>query len=801
MNHQDLKILISAYIDGEVTAEERKIVEDHCAECEECHKELSQFKNISLSLRKMPHERLSPDVDLKLTARMGPTKERIMHKQHTYVQWSSLAAAACLLVICIYTVQIYMKRGLQARVRDAGLYLTQQTGHLGTTNQYEPYYLASNYAVDRTSREVVVDHNEVQRLAKDRSTMARMKSATDDIGDQFSSANTGYPRTEVSDAVSAGKFAGNKADTLQMALMKPNEPYDKRPNYALEKKSEEAIISARAYTAIKEQELLAPSPAAVGGVYSMEPSVMNMPVRDDRYREDDALIYAEAFPRTYYPITPVNTESYDQTYENGYLSPVNTPLSTFSIDVDTASYSNIRRYLNQGQLPPTDAVRIEELINYFSYNYPEPMWGQPFSITTEVAPCPWNPSHQLAMIGLKGKRLSGISMPASNLVFLIDVSGSMNQLNKLPLLQDAFRMLAHELEGKDKVSIVVYAGAAGLVLDATPGNYKEQILNAVARLQAGGSTAGGDGIRLAYQVARNNFIPKGNNRVILATDGDFNVGISSDDELVRMIESYRDQGIFLTVLGFGEGNLKDSKMEKLADHGNGNYFYIDNQQEARKVLVNELGSTLFTIAKDVKIQVEFNPATVREYRLIGYENRALAKEDFNNDAKDAGELGAGHTVTALYEMIPEQGMVPEYGVDRLVYQKPPQIIRGNTSDIMTVKLRYKEPHGSISQLIKKTVARRDVHSMIQSDNLRFASAVAEFGLLLRNSPFRGQASFEHVLNQVRSSKPDAFGYRQEFTGLVERARALSPYIAPEPIPMPMVYQDHGQERKSDKGQK
>ncbi len=347
-----------------------------------------------------------------------------------------------------------------------------------------------------------------------------------------------------------------------------------------------------------------------------------------------------------------NTEAYDYIAESIFVSAAFDPVSTFSIDVDRASYSNIRRFINDGQLPPEDAVRIEEMINYFTYDYPAPTSDHPFSVTAEMSVAPWNSLHKLVRIGIQGRKIDTEDLPPTNLVFLIDVSGSMQSANKLPLLKSSFRMLVGELRPEDRVALVVYAGAAGLVLPSTPGDSKDEILEAIEALEAGGSTAGGEGIKLAYEVARENYIEGGNNRVILATDGDFNVGASSDAEMVRLIEEMREDGTFLTVLGFGTGNIKDSKMEKLADHGNGNFAYIDNLMEARKVLVTEMGGTLLTIAKDVKIQVEFNPARVQAYRLIGYENRALRDEEFNDDTKDAGELGAGHSVTALYEVIP-----------------------------------------------------------------------------------------------------------------------------------------------------
>jgi len=471
-----------------------------------------------------------------------------------------------------------------------------------------------------------------------------------------------------------------------------------------------------------------------------------------------------------------NTEQYNRIEENRFVKVKDNPLSTFSIDVDTASYSNLRRFINQGELPPKDAVRIEEMINYFTYNYPQPEGNKPFSISTEISEAPWNPNHKLVQVGLQGKRISTENLPPSNLVFLIDVSGSMEDENKLPLLKSAFKLLVNQLSAKDKVSIVVYAGNAGLVLPSTPGNEKSKILAAIDQLQAGGSTAGGEGIKLAYQIARKNFLSSGNNRVILATDGDFNVGVSSDGELVRLIEDYRNQGVFLTVLGVGMGNLKDAKMEQLADKGNGNYAYIDNLQEAKKVLVTEMGGTLLTIAKDVKVQVEFNPAKVQAYRLIGYENRMLQAQDFNNDKKDAGELGAGHSVTALYEIIPvgAKSDVKLSQVDSLRYQQnkvDPNAYKSN--ELMLVKLRYKNPKEATSQLITQPLVDRGVKLANASNNLKFAAAVAEYGMILRQSEYKGKANFDEVLSLARQSKDvDLSGYRAEFISLVEKTKSL-----------------------------
>jgi len=466
-----------------------------------------------------------------------------------------------------------------------------------------------------------------------------------------------------------------------------------------------------------------------------------------------------------------HTEDYDHLPENPFLAVSSSPLSTFSIDVDRASYANVRRFIRSGQRPPVDAVRIEELVNYFTYEYAEPEGDLPFSVHADVARAPWQPEHRLVRIGLQGRKVAMGDIPPGNLVFLIDVSGSMSSPDKLPLLKTAFRMLVDQLRPRDRVAIVVYAGAAGLVLPSTPGSEKGRILEALDRLEAGGSTAGGEGIRLAYQVARENHVRGGNNRVILATDGDFNVGPSSDSEMVRLIEEKREQGTFLTVLGFGTGNLKDAKMEQIADHGNGNFAYIDNELEARKVLVQEMGGTLLTIAKDVKLQVEFNPTRVAAYRLIGYENRVLATEDFDDDRKDAGELGAGHTVTALYEVIPlgSRSTTPVRGTDSLRYQT--RDVKGSaagTDELLFVKLRYKDPDGSGSRLLAHAVPDRV--GELRGD-FRFAAAVAAFGMVLRESEHCGEFALGDVVALARGALgADREGYRAEFMELVEAAR-------------------------------
>ncbi len=476
-----------------------------------------------------------------------------------------------------------------------------------------------------------------------------------------------------------------------------------------------------------------------------------------------------------------NTEDYDNITENGFHKVINDPLSTFSIDVDAASYSNVRRFLNNGQLPPAGAVRTEEFINYFKYNYPQPTDKHPFSITTEMSVCPWNNDHKLVMIGLQGRNIPVENLPASNLVFLIDVSGSMEGENRLGLVKSSLKMLTEQLREKDNISIVVYAGNAGLVLPTTNGSDKMKIKTAIDALEAGGSTAGGKGIQLAYKIAKQKILKDGNNRVILCTDGDFNVGASSDDELVRMIEKERESGVYLTVLGYGMGNYKDNKMQQLADKGNGNHAYIDGINEAKKVLINEFGGTLFTIAKDVKLQVEFNPAKVAGYRLIGYENRMLNKEDFNDDKKDAGELGSGHTVTALYEIIPfgiKSSFLKE--VDLLKYQKNKVQEKASnfSNELFTVKFRYKEPTKNTSELIVHSVQDKRISFNETSNNFRFATAIACFGMLLRQSEFKGNNTYNNILQMANDATgDDKEGYRKEFITLVKKAAALSKNIA------------------------
>lgn len=473
----------------------------------------------------------------------------------------------------------------------------------------------------------------------------------------------------------------------------------------------------------------------------------------------------------------VNTEEYEAFKENRFLSVVQHPLSTFSLDVDAASYGNIRRMINQGQMPEKDAVRVEEMMNYFSYNYPQPTDGHPVRIVTETAACPWNGKHNIVRIGVKAKEIPSETLPASNFVFLIDVSGSMYGADKLPLVKSSMKLLVNNLRPKDRVAIVTYAGAAGEALPSTSASDKQKIIDALENLQAGGSTAGGAGIELAYKIAEKNFVKGGNNRVILCTDGDFNVGVSSAEGLESLIETKHKSGIFLTVLGYGMGNYKDNKLQTLAQKGNGNHAYIDNLQEANKVLVNEFGSTMYAVAKDVKLQVEFNPNFVNAYRLIGYETRLLNDEDFNDDTKDAGELGAGHTVTALYEIVPVGVDMPVGKVDALKYQQPKNEVSlpkfTDSKELLTVKLRYKNPNEDVSRKLEVPVLASNANANVSPD-FNFVMAAAMFGQLLRDSDYKGDATYQKVVELARKGLgDDVNGYRREFVRLVEAVEQLS----------------------------
>lgn len=475
------------------------------------------------------------------------------------------------------------------------------------------------------------------------------------------------------------------------------------------------------------------------------------------------------------PSEEYNTEEYNYIEENGYIAVSSAPLSTFSADVDTASYTNIRRMIYDGYDVPPEAVRIEEMINYFDYNYSDPEDNEPFAVHAELSDCPWNKDTELLMIGINTKSTDALldDREPMNLVFLIDVSGSMYSEDKLPLVQKSFSMLTDNLSSKDRISIVTYAGSDEVVLEGADGNDREKVLDAINSLEAGGSTAGAAGINTAYEIAEKYFIKGGNNRVILATDGDLNVGLSSESELTELIEEKRESGVFLSVLGFGSGNLKDNKLEALADHGNGNYSYIDSEREAQKVLVDEMSGTLYTAAKDVKFQLEFNPTNIKGYRLIGYENRTMAAEDFSDDTKDAGEIGAGHSVTVLYELVPVQSPM-EIGSD-LKYSAN----QGSTkteNELLTVNIRYKEPEGSESKLLSYPV-EQSLYSKTMSENMTFAAAVAEFGMLLRNSRYIGDITYSNIATQLSEYDYHSDEFKDEFVYLVNtmKRRAVNSY--------------------------
>ncbi|MBY0461542.1 MAG: VWA domain-containing protein [Gemmataceae bacterium] len=465
-----------------------------------------------------------------------------------------------------------------------------------------------------------------------------------------------------------------------------------------------------------------------------------------------------------------NAESYGAIVENEFRSPLVEPRSTFSSDVNTASYSNVRRFLNEGRLPPKDAVLLAEFVNYFPYQYPAPKGSDPVSLTLDLGPCPWKPEHKLARIGVRARDIPQDEIPARNLVFLIDTSGSMAASNRLPLVKECLLLLVNRLTDKDQVTIVTYAGEAGLKLPTTPGSRKQAIRDVVNSLNANGSTNGGGGITLAYEMARRSFIQGGANRVILCTDGDFNVGVSNQSDLRQLIEKERASGVFLSVLGFGMGNYKDATLKELANYGNGQHAYIDTIAEGRKVFVEQAG-TLVCVAKDVKFQIDFNPAKVGAYRLIGYENRILKQEDFKNDEKDAGDMGAGHTVTALYEIVPKGVKINLPDVDPIKYQKPTEVA-GNADEWLTVKMRYKQPDGEASKELAATLA--GAGQEVAGEDFRFASAVVEFGLLLRDSKFKADASYERVIERAESARAfDPNDHRKEFVQLARKAQQLS----------------------------
>ena len=701
--------------------------------------------------------------------------------------WSTLFAVALILTILPASAQNNVRGFVKDKDNNKPIFMAELTiiesGLKAFTDSTGEFHLKldpGSYTLEITHKDYLTSKEkftvETGKLYIKEFIVAKvMKSVAPDP--EFTELNT---ETNSGSTSSSASGTENVADAANVQLADVQDEIEPLREQLAEKKDNEIVVSHHAEMA-REVERIEYKRAEIQELRE-EIVVMESQAKASYHKVQVAELASMRKPVAHNDIYVVDTdndgtadrEDYNEIKENPYKPVKLEPLSTFSIDVDNASYSNSRRFLNDGSMPPKDAVRIEEFINYFDYNYQAPGGNDahPFSVNTELSFCPWNAEHQLLQIGLQGEKIAMNDIPPSNLVFLLDVSGSMNNANKLPLVKKSMALLIDQLRPQDRVSIVVYAGSSGLVLPSTPGNKRSELLEAINRLHAGGSTAGGAGIQLAYKEATENFIRGGNNRVILCTDGDFNVGISDQDELVNLIELKRESGVFLTVLGYGKGNLQDSKMEQLADKGNGNYSYIDNLMEAKKVLISELGATFFTIAKDVKIQVEFNSDLIAGYRLIGYENRALLNRDFNDDTKDAGELGAGHTVTALYEIIPAgKGEELLAAFDSIAL---PDDERETTvfdqGDIVKVNLRYKEPDKDVSELISEAIPNQPKKLEETSADFRFAASVAEFGLLLRDSPNKGTASFEQVENLAGAALDgDPNGYRTEFLQLVKLA--------------------------------
>ena len=711
MNHDPR---ITAYATGELEGREREVFAVELAASDSLHREVKSMSGLAKELASAakPTDRFTADERARLLAKCAATRRSrtVAKNSLKVVLWTTVGVAACLAVFAGF---------VQMAGQGGDLFLT-----------------ANRMAIKPSAAELP------------RATASHVRAP------QIS--------TESSKIVAQASPSA-PARNVQAAMAVPD-PAD--------------FVALRARTAQRSPVLQAAPSAPIIAMNSEAPGLRRkvvVPQDEESLRELRALPSRVAEPEQAVsePIE-FNTEAYAAVRENEFVTAKDNPLSTFSIDVDTASYSNVRRFLDEEIRPPAGAIRTEELINYFRYNYPEPAGDDPFSVNLEVSRAPWSPERELVRIGLKGRELPPEERGPANLVFLIDVSGSMDEPNKLPLLQRSLSALVENLSDEDRVAIVTYAGSSGLALAPTEGAKKREILEAITNLRAGGSTHGSEGIRLAYETAREQFREGGNNRVILCTDGDFNVGVTNESELQKLIEKERESGVFLSVLGFGTGNLNDSTMELLADKGNGNYAYIDSIGEGRKVLVEQMGSTLFTIAKDVKIQVEFNPARVADYRLIGYENRLLAKEDFNDDKKDAGEIGAGHTVTALYEIIPVGQAVPgPPSVDPLKYQRPEQDSSATSDELLTVKLRYKAPDGDKSKLIEVPLTADEIPAFdAASEDFRFASAVAAFGMKLRGSPEAGEISWSEIQDIARGSLGDDPGsYRAEFLTLVEKAKA------------------------------
>ena len=838
MKQKHVSHLIDDYIDGVLNAEERKLVELHIKECPQCRKELSELEAVVHDLQSLPKsitppEKLQTAINQKLLqygSNHHAARNRVIGGVKILRSPWVLRIAAGFAVLIGAGIVMWFSLHKNAEVE------TNIAQKIETSLMVHSAQPDSENVIEGTEKSVLKSSERRQHVVQVAPVSAQKDSALPALvalqpppmipDTQVSVAAVETPSQAKTPArhKKAGNLTGKILDSstgesligANVVIMGTslgassdingefniiNIPkgtynlsvssvgYEKKTleNISIQSDSTHQLDFRIVPQAIAAQEVLvtaqrqrpnaAISLSTTSSVVSLEkikalPDASSVAVSGLTSRYSNVTIDGIRVPSASLP--PFNTEEYSKVNENEFKDALTNPFSTFSIDVDVASYGNVRRFIRDGSLPPIDAVRTEEFVNYFTYHYPEPNGKHPFSVTTELASVPWNPSHRLLMIGLQGKHIATENLPPSNLTFLLDVSGSMEDPNKLPLVKSAFRLLVNQLRSIDRVAIVVYAGNAGMVLPSTSGNEKSTILNAIDNLQAGGSTAGGEGIVLAYKIAKENFLKDGNNQVILATDGDFNIGSSSDSEMERLIEEKRNDGIYLTVLGFGMGNYKDSKMEILADKGNGNYAYIDNILEAKKVFVGQLTGTLYTIAKDVKLQVEFNPALVKAYRLIGYENRLLNKEDFNNDKKDAGEIGAGHSVTAFYEIVPVGVPIELPKVDSLKYQHFPRV--GSASqfnELLTVKIRYKLPKDTTSILQEVPVQNKILTSQEVSKDFQFASAVVEFCMILRESKFKRTANYDHVLECARSGKgEDKEGYQSEFIQLVEMCKEL-----------------------------
>lgn len=718
----------TAYVLGELDDADRMEVERILESSEEARMLVEELRTATAILKdELKAEApltLSPGQRAAIYAAAGPKSRRLFDVRPAV--WAAGLAAACLILAAVITPLLFRP-------------------HPGDT-QAGPSAISAKLHHDETLQTAEKD-----TVPAEPAPAAPRATANDEV--KVQDALKDGLKKDGGTALPQSQIAVTETDNERSNL--PEARSDVQNRLALQKEEAPASTPGRQAAAAIETQAKTLSSGVLGGVSVSPAAEPPATVLDRRFRPS------------------FNTEAYDRITDNPFVDVGQNPLATFSIDVDTASYANVRRFLSQNQLPPKDAVRIEELINYFNYDYPQPSGPDPIAADMEVAAAPWNPDHRLVRIGIKGKEIDLRNRPSSNLVFLIDVSGSMQPPDKLPLLKSAMKLLVDKLGENDRVSIVVYAGASGMVLPPTNGDRKEVILRAIDRLGAGGSTNGASGIQLAYNLAVSNFIRGGINRVILATDGDFNVGITNQGDLIRLIEDEARSGVFLSVLGFGTGNLKDSTLEKLADTGNGNYAYIDTLNEARKVLVEEIGGTLITIAKDVKIQIEFNPAQVHAYRLIGYENRVLRNEDFNNDLKDAGDMGAGHTVTALFELVPPGVDISIPGVDPLKYQTPAKTVPSSSRETLTLKIRYKDPEGSQSKLLEVPLVDSGKTFSAASTDFRFAASVAGFGMILRDSPYKGNLSLDGVNEMATAAKgPDRNGYRGEFIGLVRQARSL-----------------------------